>query len=72
MMLGIQEVASLGGGGGGGGGNDEIISPHKYPKNCSDGGVLQHQVLMVHHTSPKFSHSGDQIKYVNSQSSDLS
>jgi len=37
--------------------SSDIISSPKTPELCVDGGVLEHQSLMVHHTSPGFSRS---------------
>jgi hypothetical protein len=51
MMLGIQEAAIMGGC------PTDVISPPESPELCVDGGVLEHQVLMVHHTSPRISRS---------------
>jgi hypothetical protein len=51
MMLGIQEDAIMGGC------HNDVISPPESPEMCVDGGVLEHQALMVHHTSPGFSWS---------------
>jgi hypothetical protein len=39
-----------------GGCSSDVISPPEYPKLCVDGGVLEHQALVVHHTYPGFNH----------------
>jgi len=43
-----------------GGCHKDIISPLEYLEMCVDGGVLEHQALMVHHTSLGFSQLSDQ------------
>jgi hypothetical protein len=63
-MLGIQEDAIMGGC------HDDIISPPESPETCVDRGVLEHQVMMVHHTSPRISWSSNQPTSGNSRSSD--
>jgi hypothetical protein len=47
----------------------DVISPLKYPELCDDGGggVLEHQILMVHHTSPGISRSDGQPTYGKSR-----
>jgi hypothetical protein len=52
MMLGLQEAVIMGAGC-----PSDAISPRGTPEICVDGGggVLEHQELMVHHTSPRFS-----------------
>jgi hypothetical protein len=50
-LLGLQEAAIMGGC------SSDVISPPEPPELCVDGGVLEHQALMVHHTSPGFSRS---------------
>jgi hypothetical protein len=40
--------------------HDDLISPPESPMMCVDGGVLEHQALMVHHTSPRLSPSRGQ------------
>jgi hypothetical protein len=44
-MLGLQATAIMGGC------PTDVISPLEPPEPCVDGGVLEPQVLMVHHTS---------------------
>jgi hypothetical protein len=63
-MLGLQEAAIMGGC------PTDIISPPESPESCVDGGVLEHQVLMVHHTSPGISRSGGRPTSGNSRSGD--
>jgi len=37
--------------------HNDIISAPESPEMCADGGVLEHQELMVHQTYPTFIHS---------------
>jgi hypothetical protein len=48
-MLWIQEDAIMGGC------PTNVISPPESPKPCDNGGVLENQVMRVHHTSPGIS-----------------
>jgi hypothetical protein len=52
-MLGLQEFAIMGGF------HDDVISSPESLETCVDGGVLEHQALMVHHTSPRSSRCRD-------------
>ena len=47
-MPGLQEFAIMGGF------HDDVISSPESLEMCVDGGVLEHQALMVHHTSSEF------------------
>jgi hypothetical protein len=49
-----------------GGFSIELTLPPKYPESCVDGGVLEPQFFMVHHTSPRISWSGSQPTFGNS------
>jgi hypothetical protein len=53
-----------------GGCSSDVISPPETPELCVDGGVLEHQALMVHHTSPGFSWSRGRPTSGYSQSGD--
>jgi len=53
-----------------GGCHVDVISPHESLKLCADGGVLEHHILMVHHTSPRIGQLGSQPTSGNSWSSD--
>jgi hypothetical protein len=37
----------------------DVISPPKSPNLSVDGGVLEQQDMMVHHTSPRINRLGD-------------
>jgi hypothetical protein len=41
-----------------------------YWNSSCDYKMLEHQALMVHHTSPEFSRSGDRPTFGNNRSSD--
>jgi hypothetical protein len=49
MRLRLQEDSIMGGS------HNEIILALEYPETSVDGKVLEHQALMVYHTSPDFS-----------------
>jgi hypothetical protein len=64
MILGIQEATVMEGC------NNDIISPLESPETCDDEGVLEHQELMVHQTSPGFIWLSGRPTYVYKQSED--
>jgi hypothetical protein len=63
-FLGLQEAEIMGRF------SSNVISLHESPNLCIDGGVLEHQSLMVHHTSPGFHWSRGQPTSGHSQSRD--
>jgi hypothetical protein len=60
MMLGLQEATIMGWC------HNDVISPPESPELCiygGRGGALEHQALMVHHTSPGFNYSRGRPTY---------
>jgi hypothetical protein len=53
-----------------GGCHDDIIPPPESPEICVDGVVLEHHVIMVHHTSHIISRLGSRPTFGNIRSSD--